>query len=281
VARRGFGRPWGQYLGLFVLGLGTAALIYLALTQTGGDGPSAAEDPTLAPASPSASVEPTQTGAAPTPDGEPSAAPTDAPSLAPTPPSVPDQRRADFTAGDGLPDGAALVEGGGNESGLVLTRRGLTHGAPTNPLLAGGLVEVKLDSDVRSLGLRVRFARSNPGAVTLVGWQSSIGAVFDGGGTTPPPTGFRLEATPGSWTLSVLDGTQDVLAEGTYESSGGAETFQIVRQDAQVWVIDPTGATTTATDPRVAELAGPWATWGVFETATDQVPATIEAIWGG
>ena len=172
--------------------------------------------------------------------------------------------------------------GGGNESGLVLTKQGLTHGAPTNPLLAGGLVEVKFQGEVRSLGMRARFAPSKSGSISLVAWQSSIAEVFEAGQTRVPPTGFRLTASPGEWTLTVLDEDgESTLAEGTYDASKGAETFQIVRDDQQVWVIDPTGATTTASDPRVASLAGPWATWGVQEFALGLNPAVIEAVWGG
>jgi len=118
--------------------------------------------------------------------------------------------------------------------------------------------------------------------VTLVGWQDSIAAVSESGSEKAPNTGFRLVATPGSWTLSVLDdATEDVLAEGTYDATDGPETFQIVRSDEQVWVIDPTGAITTATDPRVGDFAGPWASWGLTEYAVDQKPAVIESLWGG
>jgi hypothetical protein len=115
----------------------------------------------------------------------------------------------------------------------------------------------------------------------MVAWQSSIAAVFEAGSTTVPPTGFRLVASPGRWTLSILDGAESTLAEGTYDATAGAETFQIVRDGEQVWVVDPTGATTTATDPRVAGLAGPWASWGLQESAVGEKPAFIEAIWGG
>lgn len=281
MGSRGFGRPWGQYFGLLVLAAGTVALIYLALTRNSDVVPDAAADPTSG-----LSGSPTDSSSSPSaePTGSVTDDPTEAsetPSLSTTPPTVPDQRRVDFTKGDDLPDGALLVDGGGNESGLSLTRDGLTHGSPVNPQLAGGLVETRFDSDVRALGMRVRFAAKRPGQATLVAWQSSIAAVFESGNTRPPPTGFRLVVSPGEWTLSVLDGAESVLAEGTYDASNGPETFMIIREEEQVWVVDPTGATTTATDPRVASLAGPWASWGVTESAVDQTPAVIEALWGG
>jgi hypothetical protein len=281
VRSRGYGRPWGQYFGLLVLGLGTVALIYLALTRTGDDAPAEAVDTPSSSVSGSTPTEgPSESGA-----GDPSESatddPGDDPSLSTTPPTVPDQRRADFSAGDKLPDGALLVDGGGNESGLTLTGKGLTHGPPTSGNLAAGVLEVELEKDVRALGFRVRFAAGNPGAVTLVAWQTSIGAAIESGSQVAPNSGFRLVATPGEWTLSVLDGTESTLAEGTYDASAGAETFQIVREGEQVWVIDPTGATTTATDPRVASLAGPWASWGLQESAVGEKPALIEAVWGG
>lgn len=282
MGSRGFGRPWGQYFGLLVLAVGTVALIYLALTQTGGSDPETAEDPspTL-----STSASPTESGTPTVDPTEPESSepvtPTDSPSLSTTPPTVPDLVRADFSAGDKLPERSLLVDGGGNETGLALTKNGLTHGDPISGNLAAGLLEIKLESDVQALGFRVRFAAANPGAVTLVGWQSSIAAAVESGAEVAPDSGFRLVATPGAWTLSILDGSESTLAQGTYDFSNGPETFQIVRQGEQVWVIDPTGATTTATDPRVASLAGPWASWGLQETAAGQKPGLIEAVWGG
>lgn len=276
MGRRGFGRPWGQYIGLLVLALGTVALIYLALTRD-------SDEPTDSAADPSAGLSSSVTGSRTAPTESVTDDPTEA-SETPnttTPPTVPDQRRADFTAGDELPDGALLVDGGGNESGLVLTNRGLVHGNPTRGALAAGVLEVKLDSDVNALGARVRFAKSNPGSVTLVAWKTSIAAAVEAGSDTAPPSGFRLVATPGRWTLSVINRTEDILAQGTYEDTGEAQTFQIVRDDTRVFVTDPSGAVTVATDPRVAEYAGPWASWGLSEYSVDENPATIESVWGG
>ena len=271
---RGFGRPWGQYFGLFLLAAGTVALIYLALTRNlGGDDAASADDPVVTP------TQSTSTSAAPSAD--PSASATDDPTLSTDPPTVPDQRRVDFTAGGKLPDGALIVDGGGNTSGLAVTKKGLTHGRPTNLSLAGGLIETELDSDVRSLGFRVRFAEKNSGSVTMVGWQSSLAAVFESGSVIPPFSGFRVVASPGEWSLSVLDGEERILAQGTYDAAPGPETFQILRDGAQVFVVDPTGAVTTAADPSVAALAGPWASWGVTEFALNQTPAVIESVWGG
>ena len=72
-----------------------------------------------------------------------------------------------------------------------------------------------------------------------------------------------------------------MLAEGTYDVGPGPATFSILREGQQAFVVDPTGATTTASDPRVGLLAGPWASWGVTESSAEQTPAVIEAVWGG
>jgi len=275
------GTPWGQYVGLLVLAAATVVLCYLALSGTLSGDPDAdgATDPTVT-SSPTGSVTDDPTSE---PTDDPTVGESSSPPLLAEPPKVRDQRRKDFTEGDDtLPDGAQIVDGGGNESGLVLTKAGLTHGNPTSGSFAAGIVETKFESDVRALGFRVRFATvEDSGAVTLVAWQNSLAAAFGAGASTAPASGFRLVATPGEWTLSVLDGSESVLAEGTYDYSGDAETFEIVRDGTQVWVIDPTGARTTANDPRVAEFAGPWASWGVTEFGVGEQPATIEALWGG
>ena len=86
------------------------------------------------------------------------------PSPPATPPNVPDQRRADFRKGDGLPDGSVTYDSPSSSSGLALTGEGLTHG-PMKPGATDvpglGIVETELLSFVRSLGFRVRFDRSS------------------------------------------------------------------------------------------------------------------------
>ena len=134
-----------QWLALALLGAVTAGLCYLALTRdTDTTGDLVRDDETPS-GSPSASTSAT-------PPADPSA-----PTAADVP-EVPDQRRADFTAGDDLPDGARLVDIGDNETGMALGEGGLTHGGPGD---GGGPTSDQLKTDVSALGIRVRFAEDS------------------------------------------------------------------------------------------------------------------------
>ena len=194
-------------------------------------------------------------------------------------PEVELQRDADFTDGDGLPDGARVFNTGSNSSGMALTDAGLAHGAAESPG-AAGFVETKLKGQVASLGARVRFAAAASGSVALVGWQTSlVDADREGAGT--PATGMRLVASPGRWELTVVDGEVHVIGSGVYDVAEGPATFEVVRDGQRLYVVDPTGTVTVVEDKRVEKLAGPWASWGLSETGPEQTPAVIEAVWAG
>ena len=255
--RHGLGRPWLKAAVLMLLAAATVVLCYLALTRdTSVDG---------------FAVDDSPASSAPGPGEEPAA---DQPEL----PVVPDQRRADFGQGDDLPDGARVLDTGRSATGIAVRDGVLTHGSPVRR--ASGLVETRLKSDVTSLGFRVRFADDSSGSASLVAWQhSAVKAARSG--APAPPTGLRLVVSPGQWQLSVVDGDEDVIAEGTYAPAPGPAVFQVLRDGAQLFVVDPSGAVSTATQARVAELAGPWASWGLSETGPKQTPAAIEAVWAG
>jgi hypothetical protein len=261
----------GQGLGLLLLAAVTVGLCFLALTkETAADSDLVRDDPSVAPSeNPTASEEPS-------PSAEPSS------DEVVKVPKVRDQRLADFTKGDDLPDGSATYDSPSNAIGMRVTTRGLTHGAVTAGEDDGlGLVETELESDVRSLGFRVRFPESTSGSAVLGAGESSAVSALEVDSETLPG-GLRFVATPGTWSLSLVsEGAQDVLAEGSFEGSTGALEFRVVRDGTVVYVVDPSGLVTTSTKARVGELIGPFASWGLAETQPAQVPAIIEAVWGG
>ena len=194
-------------------------------------------------------------------------------------PDVAEQRHADFTIGDGLPDGARVFNTGGNTSGMALAGGLLAHGAP-EASGAAGFVETRLASEVALLGARVRFPATDSGSVALVGWQSSLVGAHRAGGPTPS-TGLRLVASPGRWELTVVDGDVEVIGSGSYEVVDGPATFEVRRVGGAIYVVDPTGAVTVVKNKRAARLAGTWASWGLSETGPEQTPASLEAVWAG
>jgi len=251
---------------LLVLGAITAVLCYLALTRQTTADPDVAVDDTAPTAA--ATTEP---GAQP-PAGQDVKAP-----------KVPDQRRKDFTRGDDtLPDGATTYDSRSSSSGLVVSPQGLTHGPVKDGETDGiGLVETELKTDVLSLGFRVRFPEGASGSAVLGAWKTSAVAAFDSGAETLP-TGLRLLVSSSGWTLSVLgaDGEQTV-GEGSFEPSAAPVEVQLVREGADLYVVDPSGLVTMVTDASVPELVGPFASWALYEPDPGLTPAVIESVWAG
>ena len=71
------------------------------------------------------------------------------------------------------------------------------------------------------------------------------------------------------------------MAEGTFQPALGPVEFRVVRDGAQVYVVDPDGLVTTATDASVAEVVGRFASWGLQEAGPELTPAVIESVWAG
>ncbi len=194
------------------------------------------------------------------------------------PPRVKDQRRADFTLSDQLPNGARIYDNESVSSGLVVRDGALQHGRPRGPVAVSSL-ETQLTGDVSKLGARVRFVGDDSGSVVLVAWQSSF-VDSRRNGQAIPATGLRLVAAPGSWELTAGPGAE-VIGSGSFAHVQGTETFEVYRRDAEAWVVDPAGAVTHIDDERIGSLAGSWACWQLVEDEVSQNPAVIEALWAG
>jgi hypothetical protein len=257
-----------QSAGILGLGVLTALLCVLAVQHTRADPPIAdgtASGPQVG-SSASASLEP-----------RPTATATPAASSAQQPPDVRDQRRADFTAGDRLPDGSRIFDSS-TVSGMAIRDGALSHGRPAGRAAASYL-ETRLAGDVAKLGARVVFPQGSSGSVALVAWPASV---VEAGlaGAPLPESGMRLVVTPGSWKL-VSGGQREVVAEGEFEVAVGQPvTIEVARDGATVWVSDPEGLT-SIDHPAAIALAGPWACWALLETSADQIPASIQAVWAG
>ncbi len=194
------------------------------------------------------------------------------------PPRINDARRAEFSGGDGLPDGSRIYDNPSVSVGMAVTKGLLQHGPPRGPVALSSL-ETELSSDVRKIGARVRFVGDDAGSVVLVAWQSSF---VDSRliGQPIPPTGLRLVAGPGTWELTASPGDQ-VIGSGSFTRVQGTAAFEVYRRDAEAWVVDPSGTISHFEDPRIEDLAGPWVCWQLLEEETTQTPATIEAVWAG
>jgi hypothetical protein len=179
--------------------------------------------------------------------------------------------------GDDLPDGSRIYDSSTSE-GMAVRYGQLVHGYPAGSAGASYL-ETRLAADVSKLGARVSFPAGASGSIALVAWSSSV--VDAARADRPmPSSGMRLTATAHGWKVTVGP-DREVIGAGEFAASGQVLSFEVVRDGTDLWITDPDGTVTQMSDPRIAELAGPWACWELFETSAQQVPAAFEQIWAG
>lgn len=250
----GGGTPLWQIIGIIVAGVVVVAFAGYVVTR----------DPA-----------PPATGAAYTPSPSPT-------QTAVAVPDTPKVTETDF-AQSGIPDDYAVFDTGLNESGMEVKGGQLVHGAPTAPNGASYL-ETELPGDVQRIGAVAEFPSTKSGSIALVVWEDSLVAKRTEENTLPQ-SGLHFVASPGRWHLGIIDPKadklEDIVEDGAYSGGPGSQEFDLFRQGDTVWVVDPSGNTTTITDPRIAEYAGPWANWELYEPTADSVPASFSKVWAG
>lgn len=182
---------------------------------------------------------------------------------------------------DNLPRDFRVFDTGGNAEPLSVVDGALAHGTPSTK--SASYVELQLPGNARRVGANITFGADDEtsGAAVLTMWEKSV-VKAQRDRATYPRSAVYLLAFPDSWRLGVFDKNSqltEILASGTYESVSAPAKFQIYRQGATAWVVDPAGGVTSVTDGRIKDWAGPWASWGLFESTADRVPATITKIW--
>ncbi|QIG44660.1 hypothetical protein G5V58_19430 [Nocardioides anomalus] len=258
-------------------GLTIVGLTYVSNTRESGTDAVASPPPSVAstlaqPDEDSASPEPTDVAA---PASEAPTAPAQASAPAP---KVPLTMRSDFSSGDAWPVGAGFREAGTLAWPLGVVDGLMTHGAARSPDAVSWL-EKWTKADVRRIGARVVFAPNHSGSAALTAWHTSI---LDLDGQATPRTGMRLVVTPSGWRLVAVDGrAAETIGSGTYTLAGRSARFDLVRKADTVWVTDPSGTVTSVSDPRVASLSGPWASWELRDARVGTRPAGFAEVWAG
>jgi hypothetical protein len=217
---------------------------------------------------------------APTPNATPATTPSSpaGPPAHVEAPAVRDKIRADFSDGAPWPVSAGARDNRGVSWPMGVVDKQFVHGPPRGPDSVSWL-ERWLRSDVRAIGVRVRFAEKRSGSVAITAWRTSV---LEARGPRLPRTGMRLVASPGRWQLLMIHRRGiTVLSAGAYDQKGRTVSFELVRQAHRLWVVDPAGKVITVADPQVASLAGPWASWELRESKPRMNPAALLAIWAG
>lgn len=208
--------------------------------------------------------------------------PSRTPSPTPSSSAVPKTVEVDFS-GSGIPDGFATFDDG-TTSDMTVEGGRLVHGESTGGRGASYL-ETELPGDVQRIGAVVEFADSpTPGAVALIAWEDSL-VQSRTVRNTLPRSGLHFVAFPGQWHVGIIDPDaaelETIIGSGKFPRAKGPQEFDVVRDGDTVRVTDPSGTVTKVTDPRIAEYAGPWANWELYELDGDFAPASFLRVWAG
>jgi hypothetical protein len=267
-----------------------AGVVIIGLSHVGSDQApdgTVATDPTAGPASTLSdpNTEPTQAPSS-TPTSQPTSEVTAPPASQTPPPNggvveaprIQPTMRTDFAKGDGWPVGAGFRETGRLAWPLGVVDRLMTHGPAEGPNAVSWL-EKWMKTDVRTIGARVLFAPNHSGSAAITAWHTSV---LDTSGLQQPHSGMRLTVQPGAWQLVALDNNGgSTISSGTYTQAGRSATFNLVRRESTIWVVDPNGDVTRVDDPRIGSLSGPWASWELREGKVGTRPAGFQEIWAG
>lgn len=213
-------------------------------------------------------------------------------SPAPKAPAVPVTLRTAFKGKTEMPSAAdtgqpfGTVETGKNESVLSAAEGLLRHGAATDNNAASYL-EADLGKPVEKIGAEAVFFHPGGGQIALVAWEDSIAAARNKDNPDRVPNGgIHFVASPTGWHLGVYDTNKGerIVAQGpiTVHSDGVTPNkFEITRKGSMVWITLPDGSTSTATDPKIGQWSGRWATWELYENTPGLVPAAFSSVWAG
>jgi hypothetical protein len=178
-----------------------------------------------------------------------------------------------------------VYDNGANAGGMRIQNGLLVHGPPIRAPAASYL-EVELSNNISTIGAEAVFSEPS-GAVALVVWQRSVVEAWQNRSELSfPRAGLHFVAYPNGWHLGVYTGdSEDIIKTVTYSrplvTDGRTRyRFELRKRGDDAWVDDPiSGESEVIREPRIAEWAGPWACWELYEHTTNLKPAAFASVW--
>jgi hypothetical protein len=90
-----------------------------------------------------------------------------------------------------------------------------------------------------------------------------------------PNSGIVFSFSSRKWSVGVQDGDnpEEVLQSGTFDNAlHGRHSIDIIRRNGRLRIELPDGSARFASNPRIAEWSGRWASWALRQTSQGDVP---------
>jgi hypothetical protein len=184
---------------------------------------------------------------------------------------------------DQWPGATGMVNVGGTTEPPVVRDGRLWQGdSLTN--LAASYFERRFPDDIFRIGITAEFpptTTEDPAVAMII----ADGPLPDFTSANPhrPNAAVHFVATRKGWEVTVWpsDGKPDRIAVDTFNSDvfPGPLRFEIRRAGSSIRVISPDGTTVKVDDERVGQMAGPWASWELFQRGKGVQSAAITELW--
>lgn len=205
------------------------------------------------------------------------AAPTPHPAATP----AVDARVVDFAGTGAVPDQFTIIDRSRNASGLRIDNGRLTHGRALRDNAAVYFFVSLAPKTVSEIGAVVDLSATTEGSFALlVGTRPvPVDAV-----APAPATAVHFVADAQGWVYGIWKpgaAEQTILAQGKYASDfdRSAASFSVQLVGDVATVVLPDGTALGLSDPRIAEYAGTFATWELFEASAGAVPVAFRKVW--
>ncbi|WP_448221773.1 hypothetical protein [Gordonia iterans] len=187
----------------------------------------------------------------------------------------------DFALTDSVPKQMRVIDRGRNAGGLRAVNGKLTHGRSERENAAVYFMLDRAPRNVSTIGAVVDLSAASGGSFALLVGR---GPVPDTETDPAPPTAVHFVADAEGWIYGVWSpgaGGQTVLAQGRYQHDfdRGSAHFAVDLTGDSAGVLLPDATAVQIRDSRIAEYAGSFATWELFEASAGTVPVAFRKVW--
>lgn len=187
----------------------------------------------------------------------------------------------DYATAAAVPPGFVAVERGRSLHPLRVADGRLLHGTSSASDAASYISTDLAPARVTRIGATASFTGDDSGAIALL---VSAKPVPENESDAAPDAAVHFVATRTGWSYAIWqagDAGQTILGQGTYRTAfdRDAARFEIELDGDRAKVYLPDATSIVFADGRIAEFAGSWATWELYEDAPGTSPASFRELW--
>ncbi|MCR5977937.1 hypothetical protein GDN83_09360 [Gordonia jinghuaiqii] len=189
--------------------------------------------------------------------------------------------QVDYATASAVPPGFVSIERGRSTHPLRVSDGRMLHGNSTGPNAASYVATDLSPARVTRIGATVSFTGDDDASIALL---VSAAPVPENESQPAPHAAVHFVARRAGWSYAIWeagDASQTVLGQGTYQTAfdrdGARFEIELAGDRAKVYLPDATSI--VFSDPRIAEFAGGWATWELYEASAGTAPASFRELW--